>query len=567
VQNEQPHLAPAPFTIDAESEHAGDRYSRDYLGVTIVAAALSVAAFFHFWRSGELLLYGDAVAHMNIARRFFDSLRPGLAQLGTVWLPLPHLLMLPLVVSDRLWQSGVGGAVPSMLAYVFGVIGIFRLTRTGFYFLPNSRREARYVACFAALVYALNPNLLYLQATAMTETLFLAIFIWATVFVLDFRLALLKGDDRCARRALYWCGLCLCLGILTRYDGWFLSAVYSLVLLLSLLSAERRSALPRFHFVSEQSWRSAILTFAAMVILPPVTWFIYNQHEFKDPLAFARGPYSARAIEAKSRKAGDPHHPGWNAPTVAATFFVKSAELNVAATERSQRTWLYAGLLGSVMLIGYLRPLWPWLLLWIPVPFYAISIAWGGVPIFMPVWWPHSYYNVRYGTQLLPAFVVFGSLIVYLFLRRFSSRSGKRIFASAAVVFVGWSYLGIWREVPICLREARVNSVGRIVLESQLAPLIATLPPDATVLMYIGQHGGALQQIAFPFRRTINESHKRYWYSALMDPARMADYIVATDGDPVAEAVQRNSQGLQEIATFSVPREQRIRIYRSELRR
>jgi hypothetical protein len=529
--------------------------------------ALSFAAFLHYWRSGELLLYGDAVAHMDIARRVFDSLRPGLSQLGTVWLPLPHLLMLPLVVSDRLWQSGIGGAIPSMFAYFAGVAGIFRLTRTGLYFLPNSRKEARFVAWFAALAYALNPNLLYLQVTAMTEPLFLAIFIWATIFVLDFRLALLKGNDGSARRSLYWCGFCLCLGILTRYDGWFLAAVYSIVLLLTILSAEHHSGLERFHFLHEGSWRRAFAAFAALIVLPPVIWLIYNQHEFKDPLAFVRGPYSARAIEAKSRRPGDPHHPGWNSPVVAATFFVKSAELNVATTERSQRIWLYAALLGSVMLVGYIRSLWPWLLLWSPVAFYALSIAWGGVPIFMPVWWPHSYYNVRYGTQLLPAVIVFGSLIVYLFLRRFSSQTSKRIFAAASILFVGWSYISIWREVPICLREARVNSEGRIALESQLAGFLAKLPRDTTIMMYIGQHGGALQRIAFPLRRTINESHKRYWYSALMNPARMADYVVATDDDPVAQAIQINPEGLQQIAAFSVPREQRITVYRSNIPR
>lgn len=242
---------------------------------------------------------------------------------------------------------------------------------------------------------------------------------------------------------------------------------------------------------------------------------------------------------------------------------MKSAKLNVSTTERSERIWFYAALLGTVMVIGYIRPLWPWLLLWTPVPFYAISMAWGGVPIFLPVWWPFSYYNVRYGTQLLPAFILFGSLLLYLFLRRFSSRAGKMIFAAAAIVFVVWSYAGIWREVPICLREARVNSVGRVALEKQLAGYLTTLPHDATVLMYIGQHGGALQQIAFPLHGTINESHKRYWYSALMNPARMADYVVATDGDPVAQAVRQNPEGLAKVAEFRVPRQEKISIYRS----
>jgi len=31
------------------------------------------------------------------------------AELGTVWLPLPHLLMIPFLISDWMWHTGVGG--------------------------------------------------------------------------------------------------------------------------------------------------------------------------------------------------------------------------------------------------------------------------------------------------------------------------------------------------------------------------------------------------------------------------------------------------------------------------
>src|SRR5437588_4119026 len=105
------------------------RAENDTFLVGQVAAAISIAAFSYYLRRGDLLLYGDAVAHINIARRVFDSRTPGLLQLGTVWLPLPHLAMIPFLVSDRLWRTGVGGSIPSMTAYVFGAVGILRLVR------------------------------------------------------------------------------------------------------------------------------------------------------------------------------------------------------------------------------------------------------------------------------------------------------------------------------------------------------------------------------------------------------------------------------------------------------
>src|ERR1700739_4510904 len=85
-----------------------------------LAVCVSVFSFLYYFRHGEVLIYGDAVAHINIARRVFDSKTPGLLQLGTVWLPLPHLLMLPFVVSKQMWQSGAGGSIPSMAAFVLG---------------------------------------------------------------------------------------------------------------------------------------------------------------------------------------------------------------------------------------------------------------------------------------------------------------------------------------------------------------------------------------------------------------------------------------------------------------
>ena len=77
-----------------------------------VAASLglvSAAAVCFFSSRGWLLYYGDAEAHLNIARRIVDSHTPGYDQVGTVWLPLPHWLMLPLAGVDALVAQRHGG--------------------------------------------------------------------------------------------------------------------------------------------------------------------------------------------------------------------------------------------------------------------------------------------------------------------------------------------------------------------------------------------------------------------------------------------------------------------------
>ena len=161
----------------------------------------SVAASLWSWRNGAMLNYGDAVAHLHIARRVFDSHRPGLSQLGSVWLPLPHLLMLPFVAVYAWWANGIAGMIPSALAYLAGCAGVYRLARH--WLRPSA-------AVVALAFFALNPNLLYLQTTAMTEPLFLCEMIWLAVWLVEWRGASNNdppraGADCCA--ALRWSSL------------------------------------------------------------------------------------------------------------------------------------------------------------------------------------------------------------------------------------------------------------------------------------------------------------------------------------------------------------------------
>src|SRR5579862_8756877 len=94
--------------IQREDVQPTPRWDRETALVAQIAACVSFISFAFYFQHRELLLYGDAVAHINIARRVFDSQTPGLLQLGTVWLPLPHLLMIPFLLSDAAWQLGVG---------------------------------------------------------------------------------------------------------------------------------------------------------------------------------------------------------------------------------------------------------------------------------------------------------------------------------------------------------------------------------------------------------------------------------------------------------------------------
>jgi len=529
-----------------------------------LAIFVSVFSFLFYYRHGDVLLYGDAVAHINIARRVFDSKTPGLLQLGTVWLPLPHLLIMPFIVSKQMWQSGAGGSIPSMAAYVLGVLGVFKLVRVTLSRGEEANGTAKIAAWASAILYGANPNLIYMQATAMSESLYLAFFIWAVAYFAAFAG---QADAGKANRSLTKCGLCLAAACLTRYDGWFLAAV--LVAGAVIVNSHPGTVQEHGAGISVASTRMILFKFVLLAAAAPVLWLAYNAVVYRNPLEFANGPYSAKAIEQKTATV----NPAKGSVLAAGSYFLKAAELNVSEANWGGRLWLALALLGCVVawFSGRGRVA---LLLWAPLPFYALSIAYGSVPIFLPTWWPFSQYNVRYGLQLLPAFAVFVPLGIYFILQcaikiRQVEISWKRWTGAAALlsvlVLAVASYGAIWRAEPICYREAATNMRGRVALDGQLAGWIKSLPPDSTLLMYLGAHVGALEQAGIPLRRVINEGNHRVWKQpvdpeglwerALADPAAYADYVVGFEGDPVWTAAKdRRLTALVEIHTSGQPR-------------
>ncbi len=553
------------------SEPANQRWDFETTLVVWLSACVSVGFFLFYFRHGEVLLYGDAVAHINIARRVFDSRTPGLLQLGTVWLPLPHLLMIPFVFSNQMWQSGGGASIPSIFAYMLGTVGIFRLLRSSLSWNSFASTPARIAAWTAALIYGVNPNLLYMQSTAMTEALYLAFFIWAAVYFSEFvQTSRASGAD--ASSSLTKCGLCLAGACLTRYEGWLLAVAMGVAVLFLSFRAE--------HNVVGS--RRSVVRFILLAAAVPILWFAYNAIVYRNPLEFANGPYSAKAIEQKTAAPGAPPHPGTSHPLVAAIYFLKSGEMNLAEGNWG-RLWLLlalAGTAGSLVQIWRRRgkafagadgspPLWPLLMLWVPLPFYTLSIAYGGVPIFLPVWWPYSIYNARYGLELLPALAVFSALAAYFVASFLHTARSRVILAASLVLLIGASYGFVWRAQPICFREAWINSRTRLALERELASVFAKLPPDTTFLMYLGDHVGALERAEIPLRSVIYEGNHRTWKQpsdpdglwerALAHPEKYASVVVAFDGDAVSSGV--NKQDLIPIAVIHVAGQPRTTIY------
>ena len=556
--------------------------TREEILPVILAAVLlgSIALMISFSR-GYVLLYGDAVAHLGIARRILDSRNPGLVQLGGVWLPLPHLLMVPFVQKMEWWQSGLAGMWPSLACYILGVVGFYRLCRR--MLIPRW-------AVAATAFYALNPNLLYLSTTAMTEPLFLALLIWLTLLTVE-----CVDEIRAARQAgvvrrLLGLGLLIFAAVFTRYDGWVLGAAVWCVVTWQLWRARAL-------------WRRVAPAFAVFTLLAvsgPVLWLWFNQHFFHDPLDFMRGPYSAPAIEKKTSPPGSRHYRGWHNPAWALLFYTRTAQVVAAAWET-----------GFVLMAAALAGLWiavrrrialSSLLLWVPLAFYVYSVAYGSVPIFIPQLWPHSYYNARYGLELLPALVLFAGVATAALEQKLKQPQpaednaaqadnrrplSTRILYPVALVLAVANPLAmifgpmlVQRGVslvrhrpstvladyspPLVLKEALVNATTRVPFERDMAMVLEELPPGVPILMAESDHIGALQVAGIPLKQTVNESDYDSWHAALEDPAGHAAYVIALDGDPVAKAVAAHPGGLQELSITCGTGQPCARLYQSD---
>ena len=559
--------ASEPANLDPDAITPATR--QETVPIALLSVVLGFVALLVCFTRGYVLLYGDAVAHLGIARRILDSRNPGWSQLGGVWLPLPHLLMLPFVQKMLWWQTGLAGAWPSLLCYVVGAAGFYRLAR---------RMMVPRWAFVATAFYLLNPNLLYLATTAMTEPLFLALLIWMTLLTVECVEAIQAVDressdgakkrraearvagaarEKVIGRKLIVISVVIFAAVMTRYDGWIAGAIVWCVLGWQLARA-RMLAKVGAQFV----------LFTLITVTGPLLWLWYNHHFMGDALDFMRGPYSAVAIDKKTTPPGSKHYRGWHNIGWSLLFYTRTAQVDAAAWET-----------GFVLLAAALWGLWLTfrknfssaqrvaVLLWMPIPFYMYSVSYGSVPIFIPQLYPHSFYNSRYGMEMLPGLVLFGFITV-AWLERMWVTTRPLLTKLLPRIMLGVTALNsvaMMYFVPLVLKEGEVNAMTRMPFETSIARQLESFPQGVPILMHTSDHIGAIQQTGMPLKQILSEGDYDSWKAALNAPAEKADYVVAIAGDPVDQAVKAHPENLTELTVLCTTGQPCARIYKSDV--
>ena len=486
------------------SEQSAGAPRRFWMAAVLAVSSISAVTAGAVWLSssqGWNLYYGDAEAHLNIARRILDSRTPGFDQLGTAWLPLPHALMLPFVMHDFLWFSGLAGSIPSGICFTVGAAFFFAAMQEVF--------SSRMAAGAATALMVLNPNALYLAAAPMTEPVFFAALAALLYFTVRFDGTRSLGSAAAA-------GLAALAGTLTRYEGWFLIPFVSLYF---LVTARRRRLIPP-------------LIFGAIAAIGPVAWLAYNRWYCTDPLAFYRGPYSAKAIQ------GGIPYPGngdWQAALIYFGWAVRAC---------AGAPLFFMGIAGTLAAL-WKRTIWPLTFLLLPGAFYVWSVHSSGNPIFLPNLETQSYYNTRYGLALLPWLAFCGGAIVAAagaMSAQIRARFGWMAAAAVMAIAIAPWLLDPRPESWITWKESQVNSEARRAWTHRAAAFFKSrYEPGEGVFTSFGDTIGVMREAGIPLRATLTIDNGPLWEAAVRRPDLVLweKWALARGGDPVQTAVDR----------------------------
>lgn len=237
--------------------------------LTAAAAVASVGAYLVFSAQHVLFAYPETARGLLIARRLAEGASPGPA-LGSVWLPFWHVLVAATAWNDTWYYSGLGGSVLSMVAYV--------LVTRYLYLTVLALTGNRAAGAVAALVFAANPDVLYLQSTPTDGLLFMA-----CAAAVVYHLTLWCRSDSYPQ--LTATAIAALLASLTSYLGWALIAATAIVI---WHAAWRREAELRPYARLRQA-ESHLVFYGLPALTGVAGWLVWNAVQAGNPLHFLDG--------------------------------------------------------------------------------------------------------------------------------------------------------------------------------------------------------------------------------------------------------------------------------------
>lgn len=472
--------------------------------VAVVALFVGLAASIVSWRTGWNMAYSDAESHLTIARRIIDSRYPGFQQLGTVWLPGPHLALMPFVQSLWLWKTGLAAGLTGALCLAISAAALYRITtRVGL------NRAGRLTALAFFLV---NPSVLYAYTTALTEP-----FLIAAILATFAGLAGWMTSDRklSGGELAIFAGLPAAFAVLSRYEGWVLSVVGTVFV----------------AFVSLRRWRDwrysvrMSLSFAALPILAIVWWVSYNWLVFGSPLEFIFGSYSAAtqqqglidngALPTKGNLGLAVYTLGWSIIEAAGIAMLVLAALGALILTYTR------GISNGAILVWCMGS---------TIVFQIVSLYAGQTAIQNDHSFPSGWWNNRFALSMLPLFAVLAGVLIDALTRATVARARRTMRVTIFGVVAGLLLAqNAWwlQDLPnrsAVFAEAVVSRAGTE--DARQAAAFLTENYRGGYILIDETQTAVLPDIGEPLTEFVFRAAGEDFEAALLSPTRYAKWIV-----------------------------------------
>jgi hypothetical protein len=384
-------------------ENGVSKTNYHYKSAVILSILLGLSAQILSYIFDYTYAYRDSIFRMEAARRFFDAIDPGIInQIGTVWLPVPNLILMPFAAVDYFYQTGLAASIVNFPAFVISSIFIFLALKE----ITNDT-----LATWTGfIIYILNYNILYFQTTAMTEQLYLTfiagnfyfLYLWSKSFKLKYLIY----------SSVF---LTLCAG--SRYDAWpvFLGSA----VIVGIIS-----------FNKKEKYARDTVIYSVLPAILILWWFLHNYIFYGDPFEFSRGKFSTLNQLKYYEEAGR--------LMTKDNFFLSTKVYLFSVLYYSGNLYFVMALAGVIyhFIINKFRPdtYAPYVLL-IAIPTTLLLLYKGQLIIEHPSSEPPGYFNSRYGLYLFPAIAIFSGYSVML-LKKYIAWKKLLIFLLTAGIII-----------------------------------------------------------------------------------------------------------------------------------
>lgn len=497
--------------------------------VAVISAIFSIGSFLYYYNQDATNLYGDGIAHVNIARKIVDhpdgSLWQRYVQIGSPWLPMQTILMLPLVTNDWMWRTGAAGSLLSMVAFIITAVMLYLHARHLYGKEEDSIKNI--LPAISVAVFILNPSALYMQTTPMSEMVFMAA-LASSAYLLQ-RWVMVQTAGRLALAASV-----TALATLTRYEAWPVALLAGAV----VAFCTRGNAVSRLKNAAY---------FSALAATGPAYWLWHNWAIYGDALWFLTGPYSARAIYLQNRA-----NLGWSKIFVGnAALDVLLMAVTVAVSVGPLVMALAAAGIGKLIALrrrAFLEYA-PTLLLLVPFFFQVVSLYRGEIQIFPLT--AFGLLNARYGVPHLLAAALFAPAALLLFKR--SSWRWATALVCLVIVAQYWFFLSDGTAQLAVYQEGyRYGVNARPARErAKVARWLKENPNErhkGFLLMYTGTLGPVVPKGGLLFSQVIHEGTTRWHDLKDMIPPDVSR-IILEEGDALDSLLRGNPALLRDLET------------------